>query len=528
MRLLHRVRSCFVGGLLLAAAPMAGAADVTADYSQVANPNPPWTFGETSPLGGPFLTHPNNFFLGATVHAWDQGFANSSFVSKNIGAASVTLGTTVWSPGAVVLRPGINAQYAVVRYTVPVAGMYSYSVTFASADNAGGTRDVHVLINGVPVSSSPLNGPVGSPPVTFSSPGVPLAVGDTIDYAVGVGGSPGDFNRDAAMLRNAVVNLVTPTPVLPCRVRQPWTKPLASHASVVATCQGDPVSFAPIAMDDFQCDVTTTWRHFTWWGTNPTQNGVPQRAFLIRIWIDQGCNPVDWVYQECVIAKPKVVGIDCQGLRVFRFVAKPSVPFTALAGQRYWLQISEIDRDPDIIPGAVSSPNPDRVDFQWSAHRDIKDCRALQMDIAGGVKPLFDPCDAELDDLAFRLRSRFVTGVITPVPVSPVPLRIEVRRVSDNALEGFDLIEPDPETGQFDSFFDIFVDAGECRYRVLGGASPGVELLNPIDPSMPVQDLGLIMMPQGDADNSGQVRFGDITTVLGNWLSTGPFLPPAP
>lgn len=521
--MLHRGFFGVLVGAVLALAPVAMSADVAVDYSQVSNPNPPWTFGETSPLGGLFLSFPAGFFLGATVHAWDQGFVNSAYVSKNIGAASVTIGSTFWNPGDVVLRPGINAQYAMVRYTVPFAGNYSYSVTFAAADTGGGTRDVHVLINGLPVSSAPLNGPIGSPVVTFANPSIPLAAGDTIDYAVGTGATPGDFDRDAAMIRNAVVNLATATPVLPCRVRQPWTKPLASHASVVRDCQGGPVSFAPIAMDDFICNTDRVWRHFSWWGTNPTTPTLPQRVFLIRIWINQGCTPVDWVYSECVIAKAKVVGQDCMGLPVYRFVAKPSVPFAAAGGQRYWLQISEVDNDPNVIVGAISSPNPGKVDFQWSAHRKIEDCRALQMDLfSGSVKPLWDPCDADLDDLAFVLRAKYFTGVITPVPVTPIIFTAQLVHVTNASLVEVDSFNVDPETGEFDVFFDMPDDF--CFLQIVGGASPGVEIFPP-NPVEEVVNLGTIQMPQGDADNDGQVRFRDITTVLGDWLSTGPFLP---
>ena len=87
---------------------------------------------------------------------------------------------------------------------------------------------------------------------------------------------------------------------------------------------------------------------------------------------------------------------------------------------KYWLQISEDDE---------RSIRPNIEDFQWSAHRQIRGCRALQRDATGAITtPLFDVCDDKPDDLAFALFSRSIIGTIpTPWIVIPPIFRLELK-----------------------------------------------------------------------------------------------------
>jgi hypothetical protein len=69
-----------------------------------------------------------------------------------------------------------------------------------------------------------------------------------------------------------------------------------------------------------------------------------------------------------------------------------------VAGQRYWLQISEDDAD---------SANPGFDDFRWSGRRPQNLCPALQVDVEGQPHgPLTDACDQQTVDLSFRLLVR--------------------------------------------------------------------------------------------------------------------------
>ncbi len=535
-----RLVACAVGSSMsVLAAGSSFGADATAQYDTVSNPAAAggWSYGEYVSSGaipgGPTQLHPVNTLgapFPASVHLWHQPFGtivNSAFVSKNLGAVTVNQGVPAneWDPGQLVLRPGINDQAPFVRFTAPAAGTYSYTCTYAAADTVGGTRQVFTIVNGVIAASAPLNGPKGvAAPVTHSNAGIPLAAGDTIEFTVTAGGTPGDYEDDATALRNVQVNLVSPPSLkFPCTWRQPWTRPLASHDSVVRDCQGSYAQFANTCLDDFICEKNSQVKRISWWGTNPTSPGQPQRNFLIRIWEDNGqCFPIAPLYQECVRAKVRKKGKDCTGLRVYRFFATLSAPFPVVANQRYWLEIAEIDSDMDpLSPNGISSPNPGLVDFAWSAHRPIRDCPAVEQNLLLGVfnSPLFDACDMLPDDLAFTLRSRRIVISVPPFPIKPV-LRLELRDAISQELLDEIHVDPD-ENGDFEAESDL--PEGDYQVVLYGQASPGVDLGIHHLPEDGEMNLGSISLPLGDADNSGAVGFPDVTRVLSDWLTTGPY-----
>lgn len=165
-------------------------------------------------------------------------------------------------------------------------------------------------------------------------------------------------------------------------------------------------------MDDWVCTRTGPIIRVDWWGTMPRElaEAQAQRPFYVAIYADNGnCQPVlqQPLYARCIrVDVFKFAGIDCQNRPVFYFSARllpmpgSNQPFIQQEGRRYWLQISEADRE---------SVRPQVEDFRWSGHRPVRGCRALQArpGVDGGFvfNPLFDPCDDLVDDLAFRLRS---------------------------------------------------------------------------------------------------------------------------
>jgi hypothetical protein len=325
----------------------------------------------------------------------------------------------------------------------------------------------------------------------------------------------------AALICSSASAQIIAIPLITWKYSQPWTAPWHSHDSVVRDCQGNPVPFADRALDDWICTASGPIIRVRWWGTSPQPNQLPNRQFLIRIYqgTTAACQPLQPpIYSVCVLPSKVLVGHDCfMDRQVWRFQANLPTPFTQQAGNRYWLQISEVDG----VAGALQSPTLNAIDFEWSAHRNIKNCPAGQLSPAGvWTAPLFDACDGVEEDLAFVLyRSAIIVHV--PVPVNPtlaLPLpsyTAEFRRQGTGQLEWREQFSPDddgsaslqPELrpgmyrleirgmGFRPSFFDVFVDFdGNYQY-----------------------DLGNVAIGAGDVDGDGDTDFADLTGVLANW-----------
>jgi hypothetical protein len=175
--------------------------DANADYvPNVPNPNGVWTYGYTTTLGGAFVTHSQyvtspNFFdwvtpLAGNAPAWGKHITNFN------GAVA----------GETVLHGGPNGEYAVLRFTTPVAGAYDVLASWRGPGDSGDT-DLHLLLN------SNSGSPLGFTNSTHTSGTIPVSnlllnAGDTIDMSLGTLGS---FFFDTTPV-NLVVTRVIPEP----------------------------------------------------------------------------------------------------------------------------------------------------------------------------------------------------------------------------------------------------------------------------------------------------------------------------
>lgn len=326
---------------------------------------------------------------------------------------------------------------------------------------------------------------------------------------------------------------ILPLPLVTWKYQQPWTKPWHAFVSAVRDCQGNPLQFptgaAPIAADDWICTASGPIVRVQWWGVSPQPAQIPNRQFLIRIFTDAQCRPANLIYSTCVLATNQYVNIDCRQKRVYRFSANlptGAAGFSQVAGTHYWLSIAEVDG----TAGAIQSPTLNAIDFMWSAHRNTKNCPALQR-LPGPVfiQPLLDVCDQLEEDLSFVL---YRSAIIIHVPNNPTGLTTlprpvyvaEFRKLGDpdfDLLHHVECFSPDddgsaslhPELtpgmyqvairgmGHRPAFFDIFIEDP----LVTGGAADYFI------------DLGNVGGPPGDVDGDGDTDFSDITGVLGNW-----------
>ncbi len=164
-------------------------ADLALDFSNTENPNGAWIFGYTmsSPEGDagaliPFTTSTESL---PDVHSWIDPThvnLNAPTVFHN-GSNSPVNGT---APGEAALHPGSVEEYAIARWTAPVAGDYAVKVQFKEGDQ-GDTNGL-LLHNGVVLVNEESTSTNAVHDVN-----VTLAAGDTLDVAVG---NKGNFNYD--------------------------------------------------------------------------------------------------------------------------------------------------------------------------------------------------------------------------------------------------------------------------------------------------------------------------------------------
>ncbi|MEN6452561.1 MAG: PEP-CTERM sorting domain-containing protein [Thermoguttaceae bacterium] len=161
--------------------------NVADDFSATDNPNGPWSYGISLTLGGSFLI--DDTPLSSGLDSWlYQGNGNYAHLAHNGTADTYYEGSGVTLPAnGVCLHPGRGGDFAVIRWTAPLAALISIKGGFTGQDTTGGSTDVHVLHNG---ETSVFDGTVsgygpGSGP-DFSID-LSVSVGDTLDFVVGCG-----------------------------------------------------------------------------------------------------------------------------------------------------------------------------------------------------------------------------------------------------------------------------------------------------------------------------------------------------
>lgn len=149
--------------VLLTASASKAMADYNAsrDFSITnGNPNGVWGYGHSTTLGGAYLPNVYAVPLVANVVDFWSADINGSLtphVSKNVINAIVPIGTVVLQPLQLLMHPGPNNEYSVLRFNAPCCGQYDFTAGFVGVDWIGTTTDVHILKNGVVIWSGSIN-----------------------------------------------------------------------------------------------------------------------------------------------------------------------------------------------------------------------------------------------------------------------------------------------------------------------------------------------------------------------------------
>ncbi|MBS1707381.1 MAG: PEP-CTERM sorting domain-containing protein [Armatimonadetes bacterium] len=192
------LRLTLLAGLALAAASsFATVFDAYNDFSISNNPNGVWRYGYSNTLGGAFV--PLTVNTPGNPDAWLDPFIASLGVYHT--TPGFLIGTVSSPPNQMILHPGPNAQYAVLRFVAPGTGVFNFTAGFFGVDFVGPTTtDVHILQNNAVIGNGAINTFATSPSIIFGGP-VSLNTGDTLDVAVGFGGNSYLFDSTAVNYR---------------------------------------------------------------------------------------------------------------------------------------------------------------------------------------------------------------------------------------------------------------------------------------------------------------------------------------
>ncbi len=165
-------------------------------FSPTLNPNGVWSYGfETVPLGSPFnlftLSAPIPSSPGPAIDSWQSAplgnFLGVFYNGTPVVQTVTTSGSEIsqFDPGMLAMNAGPNDEYAMVQFTAPVNGIYTFHGVFEGIDTLGTVSSVYLLENNVVIASGSVLGfgpgsdfPLGSGPLALSA-------GDTLAYAVG-------------------------------------------------------------------------------------------------------------------------------------------------------------------------------------------------------------------------------------------------------------------------------------------------------------------------------------------------------
>jgi hypothetical protein len=135
------------------------------------------------------------------VYTWsiapcaETGLPALGYNPTNASITPVPPGTATIPAHTVEFHPGPEGQNSVLRWTAPASGNYQVKAVFWGDDFVGPTTtDVHVLHNGACIYSAEVSGYGPSSDQSFTTT-ISVAVGDTVDFAVGYG-TDGGYSND--------------------------------------------------------------------------------------------------------------------------------------------------------------------------------------------------------------------------------------------------------------------------------------------------------------------------------------------
>ncbi|HAV62349.1 MAG TPA: hypothetical protein DCY13_08305, partial [Verrucomicrobiales bacterium] len=158
------------------------------DFSPTLNPSAPWAHGYSLNPGASFTTF-EHATTSVGLQVWHRpGNSDPPSTVFNPTGSTITPGTPEYAAGKLHLHPGPSGEFAVLRFTTPVNGIYEINAAFQGADTVGTSTDARVLSGTNEWFRGTVNG-YGPASRTAFRTAVTLTAGANIDFAVGPNGT---------------------------------------------------------------------------------------------------------------------------------------------------------------------------------------------------------------------------------------------------------------------------------------------------------------------------------------------------
>jgi len=156
------------------------------------DPNGAWSYGYRSTVSSNDFSlfsecTTSGYFGNPDALIWTVPPQESFFgVYKNFTGATLRSVDITFPTDELLLHPGFDGNFAIVRWTAPEDGLYQLATTFTSRYD-GGDNEVYVVVNGSSVFHGTVHGPSVDPSQQSAAYAatLPLDSGTTIDFLVG-------------------------------------------------------------------------------------------------------------------------------------------------------------------------------------------------------------------------------------------------------------------------------------------------------------------------------------------------------
>jgi len=156
------------------------------------NPNGAWSYGYRNTVSStdfslfPEMTDASWYWGTADVLMWTLPSATFSGVNKNFTGATLRSVDITFPVDELLLHPGFDGNFAIVRWTAPEDGLYHLGTTFTSRYDPG-DNEIYVVVDGSSVFHDTVHGPSIDPSQQSTTYTATLFLdsGTTIDFLVG-------------------------------------------------------------------------------------------------------------------------------------------------------------------------------------------------------------------------------------------------------------------------------------------------------------------------------------------------------
>jgi len=192
--------------------------DLGGAFSIARNPNGPWRYGYTQGTAlttAAFALDTNSVEAGAIGYWHPSDTDYYPYFVGNLTGATAIDATGSWAVRAreVAMEASGDGRYSVVQFVAPAAATYEIQADFSGIHSRLSSTDVHVLHGDVSIFDAAIDGYGGDPSlhaVEGASPSVsyhaarPLANGDVVGFAVGIGPNGNNFNDTTGLIVHIV------------------------------------------------------------------------------------------------------------------------------------------------------------------------------------------------------------------------------------------------------------------------------------------------------------------------------------